>query len=109
MAPGAPADDNFDELATTRQRKASLERRQKNLLAAISIEMNEKNMQENEDTDFDLDLPFELNKSYGVEASVADDVGSLRIRNFVSSPNEFNSEIINNVGTRSKIPDKVPL
>ena len=105
VAPGAPADDNFDELATTRQRKASLERRQKNLLAAISIEMNEKNMQENEDTDFDLDLPFELNKSYGVEASVADDVGSLRIRNFVSSPNEFNSENINNVGTRSKIPD----
>ena len=49
-------------------------------------------------TDFDLDLPFELNKPYGVEASVADDVGSLRIRNFVSSPNEFNSENINNVG-----------
>ena len=86
VAPGAPADDNFDDMATTRQ-KASLERRQKKLLAAINIEMNEKNMQQNEDTNFDLDLPFELNKSYGVEASVADDVGALRIRNFVASPN----------------------
>ena len=52
MAPGAPADDNFDELATTRQRKASLKRRQKKLLAAINIDMNEKNMQEEEDNGF---------------------------------------------------------
>ena len=78
---GSPTEDNFDGMATTRQRSASLARRQKKLLAAINIDMIENNTQQEEDADFDLDLPFEINESYTAdEASVAGDVGGLKIR-----------------------------
>ena len=79
-----------DNMLAPRQRSESLIRRQKELFDALNMDFSDNDRQQNEDENFDLEIPFEINfdnSDYDQNRHTP----NIAIRNFVASPNEFNS------------------
>ena len=79
-----------DNILAPRQRSESLIRRQKELFEALNMDFSDNDRQQKEDENFDLEIPFELNfdrDDYDQNRHTP----NIAIRNFVASPNEFNS------------------